>query len=78
VLRQEHAQPAGRDVHPRLLLQIGREPLRGPDVKDQAQGSGTGLQRRLQRIQIGGIRLYGTTRARRIGQRRHPARGKAG
>jgi hypothetical protein len=77
VLRQEHPEPAGRDVHAGLLLQIGREPRGGPHIKDQAQRRGRRLQRRLQGPHVGRIRLHGPPRARRIGQRRHPACPKA-
>jgi hypothetical protein len=77
VLRQEHAQPAGRDLHPRLLLQRGCESLGGPGGDREAQGRGRQLQRRLQGRQIGGIRLHGPPAARRSGQRRHPPRSAA-
>jgi hypothetical protein len=72
-LGQEHAQPAGRNVDPRLLLQIGRQPLGRPDVEREPQRAG----RRLQRRQVGGIRLHGAARARRIGQGGDSTRGEA-
>jgi hypothetical protein len=77
MLRQEPAQPPGRAMHPRLLLQIGRESLGGPDVAREAQSGGWQLQCRLHGRQIGGIRLHGAPGARRIGPRRHPTRGEA-
>jgi hypothetical protein len=75
-LRQERAQPAGRNVDPGLLLQIHRQPLGRPDVKGEPERAGRGLQSRLQSRQVGGIRLHRSARARRIGQGSHSALGK--
>ena len=72
LLRQESPQPARRERDPCLLLQIGCQALRGPDVEGEPQRRWWGLQRLLQGRHIGGICLQGTPRARRIGQGRHP------
>ena len=77
LLRQQDPQPARADMDARLLLQIGRESLRGPHVEGQAQRARRGLQRLLQGRQIGGICCDGTPGARRIGQGCHPTGGKA-
>ena len=77
VLCQEHAQPARADMDARLLLQVGRQALRGPDVERETQRWRRRLQRLLQGRHIAGIRRDGASRARRIGQRCHPASSKA-
>jgi hypothetical protein len=78
VLRQEHPQPARTDMYPRLLLQIGRQPLRGPDVERWAQSARQRLQRGFHRCHIRCVCPHGPAHTRCIGQRRHPACSKAG
>jgi hypothetical protein len=77
MLRQEPAPPARTDMDARLLLQIRRESRRGPHGEGPIQRWRWRLQRLLHGRHIGGIRRNGTPRARRIGQGRHPASGKA-
>ena len=78
VLPQEHAQPAGAEMHACLLLQIAGESLGRPHVEGQSLRARRRVQRRLHGSQIGGIRLHGSARARRVGERSHSARRKAG
>ncbi len=70
-LSQERTQPARRNVHPRVLLQVDGQPLRGPDVKGKAQLGRWGLQRGFHGGHIGGIRLHGPAGAGRIRQCTH-------
>jgi hypothetical protein len=77
MLRQKHAQPAGRNVDTGLPLQIGRQPLGRPDVEDQAQRGGRRLQGPFHRRQVGGIRPHRPPRPRRVRERVHPALRKA-
>ncbi len=78
VLPQEHAQPAGAEMHACLLLQIAGESLGRPHVEGQSLRARRRFQRRLHGGQIGGIRLHGSARARRVAERSHSARRKAG
>jgi len=75
-LVQEGSHPGGREAHPRLLLQVGRQPRRGPDVEDQPQRGRRGLHRRLQRLEHRRGGLGRPAAARRIRQRPQPLANK--
>jgi hypothetical protein len=77
-LSQEHAQPAGANGSPRLLLQIAAQSLRCPDVEGQPQRGGRRLQRGLHSRQVGGIRPHRSARALGVRECSHPALRKAG